>query len=98
MLFHISNDAIFLEVKAVPGSSRTDIVGVEGDRLRVKIASAPENGKANMELCVFLAKRLGCAKKHVVLKYGGTSRLKTVALPVSVKNELERLIETFERV
>ncbi|MDR0645150.1 MAG: DUF167 domain-containing protein [Treponema sp.] len=92
MPFRISDSAIFLDIKATPGSSRTEIVGVIGDRLYVKIASAPENGKANAELCAFLAKRLDCAKKDVVLKFGEKSRLKTVALPVSVKGGLEKLI------
>jgi uncharacterized protein (TIGR00251 family) len=94
MPFHISDNAILLGIKAVPGSSRNEIVGVEGGRLRVKIASAPEKGKANIELCVFLAKQLGCAKKNVVLKSGEKSRLKTVVLPVSIKDELEKLIDT----
>jgi uncharacterized protein (TIGR00251 family) len=94
MPFHISDNAIFLGIKAVPGSSRNEIVGIEGGRLRVRIASAPENGKANMELCAFLAKQLGCAKKNVVLKSGEKSRLKTVVLPVSIKDELEKLIDT----
>jgi uncharacterized protein (TIGR00251 family) len=98
MLFRISDGVLFLDVKAVPGASRNEIVGVEGGRLRIKIAAVPENGKANTELCAFLAKRLGCAKKSAVLKYGGSSRLKTVVLPVSVKSELESLIEVLESV
>jgi uncharacterized protein (TIGR00251 family) len=64
------------------------------NRLRIKIAAAPENGKANAELCAFLAKLLSCAKKDVVLKTGEKSRLKTVMLPLGVKQKLEALAGT----
>jgi uncharacterized protein (TIGR00251 family) len=85
----ISGDRIYLSVKAIPGASASRILDIQGDRLRVKIAAAPEDGKANAELCVFLAKTLGCPKKEVSLESGEKSRLKTVTLPLSV---LEKLV------
>jgi uncharacterized protein (TIGR00251 family) len=94
MSFRVSNNIILLDIKAVPGAAHNEIVGVDGGRLRIRIGAAPEHGKANAALCAFLAKRLGCAKKDVVLKSGEKSRLKTAALPIAVKAELEKLIET----
>jgi uncharacterized protein (TIGR00251 family) len=76
-------------VKALPGASASRILDTQGDRLRVKIAAAPEDGKANAELCAFLAKTLGCSKKEVRLESGERSRLKTLTLPLSV---LEKLV------
>ena len=52
-------------VKVVPGSSRTEIVGVLGRKLKVKVASAAEKGNANKCLVDFLAGRLGVRKGAV---------------------------------
>ncbi|MDR2192913.1 MAG: DUF167 domain-containing protein [Treponema sp.] len=91
-VFRVSGDVILLDIKAVPAASKTEIADVQGNRLRVKIAAAPEKGKANAELCAFLAKSLSCAKKDVVIKTGETSRLKTVMLPLGVRQRLESLL------
>jgi uncharacterized protein (TIGR00251 family) len=84
-------ELILLEVKAVPGASKTEAAGIEEGRLRVRIAAAAEGGKANRELRAFLAKRLGCAKGEVLILRGEKSRLKTLSLPASVREGLERL-------
>ncbi len=36
---------VCVRVKVVPGASRSEVVGVHGDRLRVRIAAPPEAGK-----------------------------------------------------
>jgi uncharacterized protein (TIGR00251 family) len=90
--YRITESAILLDIKAVPGASRTKTAGVQGDRLRVQIAAAPEDGKANAEMRAFLAKRLGCAKKDIFLQSGEKSRLKTVSMPVGLKDRLEKLL------
>jgi uncharacterized protein (TIGR00251 family) len=89
----ISGNLICLHIKAVPGASKSQLLEVQEGRLRVKIAAAPEDGKANAELCTFLAKLLGCPKKEVKLQSGEKSRLKTLALPLSLKEKLEKLLE-----
>lgn len=68
-------------VKVVPKSSRTEVVGVLPDgTLKVKVAAAPEKGRANKELCSFLALQLGVAKSAVTVQSGHTSPLKTVVV------------------
>ena len=90
--FSIVGNAIHLLVHAVPGSAKTAIKDLHGGRLRIKIAAAPQDNKANEELCSFLAKTLGCAKKDVALISGEKSRLKTLSLPLKAKEKLEGLI------
>ena len=41
-----SGDGTRVRVKVVPGASRTKVVGVLGDRLKVAVAAPPEGGKA----------------------------------------------------
>ena len=80
--FRVDGDKILLEIKAVPGASKTELAGVKDGRLRIRLAAAPEDGKANAELLCFLSKTLGCAKRDLRLVSGEKSRLKVVALPV----------------
>jgi uncharacterized protein (TIGR00251 family) len=89
----VSETQILLDIKAVPGSSKSQIAGLSENRLRIKIAAAPEDGKANTELRAFLAKTLGCARKDITLVMGEKSRLKTVALPLAVREKLEAITE-----
>jgi uncharacterized protein (TIGR00251 family) len=89
--YTIEGNRLFLYIKAVPGSSKTEFAGVKDNRLRVRIAAAPEAGKANNELIAFLAKSLACTKREIVLLSGERSRLKTLFLPVSVQQKLEGL-------
>jgi uncharacterized protein YggU (UPF0235/DUF167 family) len=61
--------------------------------LRVRVAAAPEDGKANERLCSFLAKLLGCPKKDVRVLSGEKSRLKTLIFPLSCAEAAQRLTE-----
>jgi len=87
--FRVDGDKILLEIKAVPGASKTELAGIKDGRLRIRLAAAPEDGKANAELLSFLSKALGCAKRDLRLVSGEKSRLKVVALPVGCLARVE---------
>jgi len=68
-----------IRVKVIPKSSKTELVGYLPDGTwKVKIAAAPEKGKANRALCEFLADKLGVPKTSVRIVSGETSPLKRV--------------------
>ena len=70
-----------LSVKVVPKSSRNEIVEQQADgTLRIKVAAAPEKGKANAELCDFLAKEFGVGRSRVEVVAGHTSSRKHVVI------------------
>jgi uncharacterized protein (TIGR00251 family) len=70
-----------LSVKVVPKSSRNEIVEVQADGTwRVKVAAAPEKGKANAELCGFLASEFGVARSRVEVVAGHASHRKQVLI------------------
>ena len=50
---------IEIRIKAVPGASRSQIVGPLGDRLKVRLAAPPKGGKANRAVIDLLAAWLG---------------------------------------
>jgi len=65
-------------IYAQPRASRTEVVGIHGDALKVKVASPPVDGAANDELTRFLAKRLGVAGSRVSIASGASGRRKVV--------------------
>ena len=93
--FRIDGNTIRLEIKTVPGASKTELAGVKDGRLRIRLAAAPEDGKANAELLNFLSKTFNCPKRDLQILCGEKSRLKAVALPVECKAKLEGIIEKF---
>jgi uncharacterized protein (TIGR00251 family) len=90
----VSGDSLLVDLKVQPGASRSCLAGVKDGRLRVRIAAAAEDGKANAELTAFFAGLAGCPKRDVALKTGLKSRLKTLALPLSCRKALETAINT----
>jgi uncharacterized protein (TIGR00251 family) len=91
--FRISGGRLLVDIKAVPGASKTEAAGIKDGRLRVRIAATPEDGKANSALTAFLAKELGCPKRDVAIVSGEKSRLKTAALPPDSETRLLALFE-----
>jgi len=90
--FRIDGDNLRLEIKAVPSASKTELAGIKDGRLRIRLAAAPEDGKANTELLNFLSKTLDCPKRDLRLLCGEKSRLKAIALPLECKENLEGII------
>jgi len=90
----IVGNEIHIAIKALPGASKTEFTGGEEGQLRIRLAAAPEGGKANTELIAFFARMLGCPKRDITLLRGEKSRLKTIALPIAYRPQLEKIIET----
>ena len=88
--FHVTENTVHIDLKVSPGASKNEFTGVKDKRLCVRIAAAAQDGKANACLCEFLAKKLGCAKREVVLVKGEKSRLKTVAIPAAYCENIRR--------
>jgi uncharacterized protein (TIGR00251 family) len=82
---------LLLNIKAIPGASKTEFAGFKDGRLRIRIAAAPEEGKANGVLIGFLAKTLGCPKRDITLETGEKSRLKTVSFPAALGEKIQGL-------
>lgn len=61
-----------------PGAKKTEVAGVHGVALKIRLHAPPVDGKANAHLLEFLAARLVVSKAAVTLLGGETSRAKRV--------------------
>lgn len=69
-----------LAIKAIPNAPRNAVVGWMGDVLKVKVHAPALEGKANDELCEFLAETLELPRRAVTLIQGEKSRQKLVQI------------------
>ena len=69
-----------LRVYVQPGARKNQIVGLHDQALKIKIAAPPEDGRANAELCEFLAEFCGVAMSRVHVVSGLSSRRKMVLI------------------
>lgn len=69
-----------LSVKVSPRASRNEVVGWVGDKLKIKVAAAPEGGRANDALVAFVAEQLGVPRRNVRVATGHTSSSKILEI------------------
>ena len=69
-----------LAVKIVPNAKTPSIVGVIGERLKVRVSAPPEGGKANASVCKLLADKLDIPARSVTIVQGNRSQEKTVCI------------------
>ena len=79
-----------LTLRVSPGASRSVVVGRHGTGWKVRVAAAPEDGKANDAVVRLLADTLALPARDVRIVSGRSSRDKTVALEGMRPEEIER--------
>ena len=82
-----------LRIRVSPGTRRTEIVGRQGDAWKVRVAAAPERGKANDALLRLLAERLRLPLAGLSLVSGHGARDKVVELRGVGAAEADRRLE-----
>jgi uncharacterized protein len=93
--FQATCQGFILRLTVAPGARRTEVVGLYGDRLKVRLAAPPEKGAANQELIAFLARELKIPKSAIRLLGGAQSRAKVVevlGLDPELQSRLDALI------
>jgi len=75
-----ADGSITLEIHAQPGAKRTEVAGIHGGALKIRIASPPVDGTANDELRRFLADAFAVPLRNVTLVRGQTGRRKTLRI------------------
>ncbi|MGE0354463.1 MAG: DUF167 domain-containing protein [Gemmatimonadales bacterium] len=76
-----------------PRASRSEVVGLHGDAVRVRLAAPPVDGAANDALTRLLAATLAHARSRISVRAGHSSRRKTVLVEGLEPGEVrERLL------
>ena len=77
-----------LELHVQPGAKRTEVTGMHGERIKIRLAAPPTEGRANAALIEFLAEAFGVARRDVTILSGMKSRDKRVLIEGDAKGEL----------
>lgn len=65
-----------------PGARKTEVAGMHGDYLKIRLQARAVDNKANSALTVFVSKILGIKASQVVIESGHASRQKNLLLDV----------------
>jgi len=71
---------LILKLHVQPGAKKTEVAGLHGDALKIRLAAPPVEGKANLMLTKFLAEHFVVPLNHVTLVSGEHSRHKLVCI------------------
>ena len=83
---------VIFRIRVVPRASRSEVAGIQGDALKLRITAPPVEGKANEECIRLLAETLGVKKGQVTIIAGHASRTKTVAVEGVKAKEIDAII------
>jgi uncharacterized protein len=69
-----TDEPVYVAIKAVPRATRTEYVGVMDDGThKIRLAAAPEKGRANEALLEFLTDELGLGREYELSILSGAS-------------------------
>ena len=74
----MKTETIKLIVK--PNSATTGVYGIYMNRIKIKLVTAPEKGKANKELINFISDKTGVPKKNIKIIAGEKSIYKEISI------------------
>lgn len=75
--------AIILTLHVQPGAKHSEIAGLHGDALKIRLAAPPIEGRANEALLKFIAEKFDVPLRNVELLRGAQSRHKLVKITES---------------
>ncbi len=79
-----------LSLYVQPGAKKTEVVGLHGGALKIRLAAPPVDGKANECLLEYVADTLNVPKRQVTLVSGLSPRSKRVVVVGMTAEEIER--------
>ena len=89
-----TENSLSFEVRVIPRSSKSEIVGEYDGALKVKLASPPVEGAANDELIKIIAKAFHVPKSAVEIIGGHTSKRKMVRISGSDPEKIAAVLQS----
>lgn len=75
-----TKNSFLLSIRVEPRSSKSEIVGLHGEKLKIKIKAPPVDNKANKEVIALLADTLKIKKADISIAFGKNSKDKIVEI------------------
>lgn len=76
--YRSEDGVITLTLHVQPGAKRSEVAGLHGEALKIRLAAPPIDGRANDALLRFIADVMDVPLRNVELRQGEQSRHKTV--------------------
>jgi len=76
----LSDGRLVLRLHVQPRASRSELTGLHGERLKLRLAAPPVEGRANEALIAFMAETLGLKRQQLELVRGLQGRDKDLVL------------------
>ncbi|BCL76197.1 UPF0235 protein [Jeongeupia sp. HS-3] len=95
--FELGAGTVLLRLHVQPGAKRTEVVGLHGEALKLRLAAPPIDGKANARLIAWLADEFAVPQRQVTLKSGASSRQKVLVIQDSDRDPASLLDATPSR-
>ncbi len=86
-----------LRLRVAPGAARPGVAGRHGSAWKVRVAAAPERGRANEAVLALIADTLELPRASVSLVSGASSRDKIVELTGMGPEETDRMLASAGR-
>jgi len=85
-------DRLTLSVRVQPRASKDEIVGIQGNHLKIRITAPPVDGRANAYLIQYLAQVFAVPKTRIALLSGESGREKRllIAAPARLPPQIPR--------
>ena len=82
-----------LRLRVAPGGRQSVVVGRYGEAWKIRVAAAPERGRANEEVIAVVADALDISRAAIRLVAGASSRDKIVELQGIEADEADRRLQ-----
>jgi uncharacterized protein len=89
-----ANNSVSFEVRVVPRSSKSEVIGEHDGALKIKLASPPVDNAANEELIKLLSKTFDVSKNAVKIISGQTSKRKMVRVKGADANKIAAVLQS----
>ena len=76
----VSNGSVRFAVRVQPRASSTEVSGIHGDAVKVRLSAPPVDGAANDALVIFFAEVFNVPRRDVRIVAGESSRSKIVEI------------------
>jgi uncharacterized protein len=87
----VRGNTVRVSIHVQPRASRSEIVGLHGAALKVRLHAPPVDGAANEALVTLLAERLGVTRRAVRVVAGGSARAKIVEVEGTTEDAVRAL-------